>query len=66
MKALEGPLSKVKAVLAKATGAVTNLVRKDDDKAADGPSATADHTSTDNAKRMKDAVEAARKNQSDD
>ncbi len=61
-----GALGKVKAALAKATDAVTGLVKKDDDD--DGPATPPAATGepTDNARQMKEAVEAARKAKADE
>jgi hypothetical protein len=71
-----GPLGKVKAVLAKATDAVTGIVNKDDPskgkvkgkgsgsgkgKGSGAVGAVADQEPTEHARKMKDAVEAARK-----
>jgi hypothetical protein len=53
-----------KAALTKATSAVTKVVKKDDDAPATPP--VAEKKPSENAKKMKDAVDAARKAQDDD
>jgi hypothetical protein len=59
-----GPVGRVKSALAKATQAVTAIVKKDDGGGA--TAAVADGEPTQNARKMKDAVEAARKAREDD
>lgn len=53
-----------KGALSKVTGAVTKVVKKDDDGPATPPAA--EKKPTENARKMKDAVDAARKAQDDD
>ena len=62
-----GAMGKVKAAMAKAASAVTGVIKKDDDD-DDAPAAppAADGQPTENASKMKAAVEAARKNQDED
>ena len=57
----DGPLGRVKAALAKATQAVVGIVKKDDTAGAG-----ADGKPTERAKKMKAAVEEARKAKNDD
>ncbi|HVF13114.1 MAG TPA: hypothetical protein VM942_00875 [Acidimicrobiales bacterium] len=60
----DGPLAQVKAVLAKATQVVVGIFKRDGGGGATG--VPADGKPTERAKKMKDAVEAARKNKDDD
>ena len=54
-------LTKVKEMLAKATGTVTGLIKKRGSNGSGAPAnETADGTATENAQKMKAAVEAAR------
>ncbi len=58
--AIDGALGKVKGVLAKATQAVTGLIKKDEGGAG-ATGATASGKPTERSKKMKEAVEKARK-----
>jgi hypothetical protein len=60
-----GLVGKLKGMLTKATGAVTGLVKKDDDGAG-ATGAKASGKPTERSKKMKDAVEAARKKDDED
>lgn len=63
----DGPVGRMKGLLAKATQAVAGIVKKDD--AGDGAGATGavpDSKPSERAAKMKDAVEAARKGKDDD
>ena len=62
----DGPVDRVKAVLVKAGQAVASIVKKDDTPGAGASGATANGQPTENANKMKAAVEAARKAQDDD
>jgi hypothetical protein len=61
-----GPVGRVKSALAKATQAVAGIVKKDDGGGEGAAGAVADGEPTQNARKMKDAVEAARKAREDD
>lgn len=61
---VSGLVAAAKAALTKATSAVTKVVKKDDDAPATPP--VAEKKPSENAKKMKDAVDAARKAQDDD
>ena len=62
---IEGVLGKVKEVVAKATQAVAGIVKKNDAPAG-ATGATASGEPTERSKKMKDAVEQARKTKDDD
>jgi hypothetical protein len=60
-----GIVGKLKGMLAKVTGAVTGIVKKDD-AGAGATGATASGKPTERSKKMKDAVENARKAKNND
>lgn len=63
---LGGLVGKLKGLLTKAVGAVKGLVKKKDDAGAGATGVKATGKPTERSKKMKDAVEAARKNKDDD
>jgi|GEM_PF-6258135 len=59
-------VAKAKDALGKATGAVAGKLKKGDSAAADFETPAAAGEPSENSRRMKDAVEAARKARADD